>query len=191
MSSKSSQLHAHLKQTFPEFSSNDRLSYLYSNWPASRTSNATSFATALAWWQNVLVSSLSLLSNDSLVLHANPELLDLFKWDNVGRPACLGAVILELAMTRRLIAVKEYMSSTTPVQPSTSAAAQGPGWPRWFASNLVGKPMWWALRQLSIVEEEDEDELRRSRTAQAWKEAQKDWVLYEAVQVGLISFFER
>lgn len=125
------------------------------------------------------------------MLRASPELLDQFKWDKVGRPTCLGAVILELAMSRRFISAQEYLSSITPIQPSTSAKSDVPGWPRWVASNLLGKPLWWAMKQMSIVDEEDNDaESRRKSSAQAWKEAQRDWVVLQAVQVrfGLYTF---
>ncbi|KAF8583189.1 hypothetical protein K439DRAFT_1647301 [Ramaria rubella] len=124
------------------------------------------------WWRRTLLQVLSTAaqpsSPDVLVLHADTALLDRLRCDGlgVGKPLGIGSVLTELSSSGIVIPLKTFNTSTQSIYYTGSL-------PLRIASYVVGRPLWWALEQLSIVGDGESRESEEKR----WKRVQGDYVV--------------
>lgn len=112
-------------------------------------------------------------SSDRLVLHvAGPQLTESFRLEGVGKPLAIPTVIAELCRMKSYSPLQQFLTSPQSIY--------DPGWlPYRIASFVVGKPLWWALQQLSIVG--SDDALGSEGERERWKKVKGDYVV-----VGLL-----
>ncbi|KAJ7444910.1 Snf7-domain-containing protein [Mycena latifolia] len=127
-----------------------RLQSIYSDISRQKHSNPASYHANIEWWRKALeaiVRSGIQQHGSSLVLSANPSLMDLLRVSVVGKPLALPAVVAELRTQKLLFTRSDFLNSPQSVYDS--------GWlPGRIAAYVVGKPLWWALEQLGVVGEE-------------------------------------
>ncbi|KAM5535167.1 hypothetical protein V8D89_011103 [Ganoderma adspersum] len=164
-----------------------RLKSLYSDFTYQKHSNPTSYASNVEWWRRTLETtqlqgwlseshnrSSAGASPDRLVMHAyGVALADKFRVEGVGKPLSIPTVIFELCDSKALIPLSEFLGA--------SRSIYDPGWlPYRIASAVVGKPLWWALGQLGVVDNHDAP-FGDSGTTERWKKIRGDYV-----SVGLL-----
>lgn len=170
-----------------------RLKSLYSDISRQKTSNPAAYTSNVEWWKRCLstlvANGLQVGTSDALVLHASPELAEALRLEGVGKPLGLAAVIVRAALfppvacshalllgkselrdSRSLIPFDEFMTSTTSVYYRGSVAYRA-------ASFALGKPLWWALEQLSLVDSENVE----SETS-LWRKVKGKYVVLENVE---------
>ena len=85
--------------------SNSRIQSLYSDISRQKHSNPTTYNSNIAWWHSTLEAIVShgWLPNtpDRLILHAEQSLLESLRYERVGKPLCLGTVIVSIFHARR------------------------------------------------------------------------------------------
>lgn len=78
--------------------SNLRIQSLYSDISRQKHSNPTTYNSNIAWWHATLEAIVShgwlLNTPDRLILHAEQTLLETLRYERVGKPLCLGTVIV-------------------------------------------------------------------------------------------------
>lgn len=81
----------------PEYS-NARAQFFYSSLPPRKQVNPTGYNGAITWWRTTLAALVSkgLLGDDKLILVADDDLREKLRWNQIGRPLSLGAVIVSL-----------------------------------------------------------------------------------------------
>lgn len=196
-SSKSSGLFSALQR--PEFADSERLAFLYANILPLKERNPASYKTIIAWWHQLLLEIVPEASEDKLVLHASDRLATSLATESSGRPLSLGCVLVSLGSSssifetriltfcchqqelssgpkEALIRLEEFLTSAAPL-----SQRHRQSWPFWVASNAVSRPLWWALKQLSIVEESQNQ--ASSHAAALWDKYKGDWVAVELVEV--------
>ncbi|OCH92214.1 hypothetical protein OBBRIDRAFT_818381 [Obba rivulosa] len=166
---------------------------LYSDFSRQKHSNPTSYTSNVEWWRRTLEAIVlagwqaqSQPSNpDRLVLHADRVTLpESFRYEGVGKPLSLATVIVstrsEALSTSPAVcfimtayySLSEFLSS--------SKSIYDPGWlPYRIASFVVGKPLWWALEQMSLVDSED---ISSSSDRERWKKIQGDYVVLSLLE---------
>ncbi|THH10698.1 hypothetical protein EW145_g1134 [Phellinidium pouzarii] len=160
----------------PTFSSlsTSRLKSIYSDLSRQKASNPASFHSNVDWWKRTLgafvLLGLQSDSKNSLILHASPELSESLRYDGVGKPLGLAAVITELQDTRALIPLSDFLNSPISVYDTGSLAYK-------IASCVVGKPLWWALEQLSLVDSE-----RVESETSIWRKVRGHYVVLANVE---------
>jgi charged multivesicular body protein 7 len=82
----------------------------------------------------------------------------------------LGSKKSELSRERVVIPFSSFQSSSKSVYSSS--------WPAWIFSNIVSKPLWWALSHTGIVEDTSS-----SDTFELWKKTAGDYVWLPLVEV--------
>ncbi|KAH9935034.1 uncharacterized protein B0H18DRAFT_1082745 [Fomitopsis serialis] len=164
-------------------SSASRLKTLYSDFSRQKQSNPTSYASNIEWWRRtleVIVLKGWLAESDSksthpdrLVLRASGSTLaDNFRYEGVGKPLGLPTVVVchqpsspydaELCTSRTYFPLSDFLNSTKSIY--------DPGWlPYRIASYVVGKPLWWALNNLTSYSEQ-------------WKRVKGDYVLLSLLE---------
>ncbi|KAL5511111.1 hypothetical protein ACEPAH_4326 [Sanghuangporus vaninii] len=151
-----------------------RLKSLYSDISRQKTSNPAAYTSNVEWWKRTLgtlaAHGLQVGTSDTLILHASLELVETLRFEGVGKPLGLAAVISELRDNLSLIPLDEFMNSTTSVYYRGSLAYRA-------ASYALGKPLWWALEQLSLVDSESVE----SETS-LWKKLKGKYVVLENVE---------
>ncbi|TRM62605.1 hypothetical protein BD626DRAFT_403645 [Schizophyllum amplum] len=163
-----------------------RLQGLYSDFAQKKQSNPTSYNANVEWWRKALEAHvLSGASKSRLVLAANRQLIDAMRVEGVGKPAGLGEVVTALVASHTLIPHSLFLSSVQTIYPSSSWIPS----PTTVVTYVVGKPLWWAMEQLSIV---GEDSLlgsltSRASSSQSWY---GDYVLLPAVEQTATTIFE-
>ncbi|KLO08957.1 Snf7-domain-containing protein [Schizopora paradoxa] len=129
--------------------STTRLKALYSDISLQKHSNPTSFNANVEWWKrtltDVVANGLQASSPDVLSLTVSQSLQEDLRYEGAGKPLGLASVVSELRDTHALIPFEHFLSSTTPIYHSGSLAYR-------VATTVVGKPLWWALQQLSFVD---------------------------------------
>jgi charged multivesicular body protein 7 len=106
---------------------------------------------------------------EHLILHADPDLIQRFAIPKVGKPLALGAVVIELQMSRALIPLSSFLTSEISIYSS--------GWlPGRLASYVVGKPLWWVFEQLGLTSNNAETAARDNH---AWF---GDYVMVELLE---------
>ncbi|KAF8511566.1 Snf7-domain-containing protein [Hysterangium stoloniferum] len=151
--------------------SSSRLKSLYSDFSLQKQSNPAGFQSNLDWWRRTILHLLSTSgqpsSQDILVLHAESSLIDGLRCEElgVGRPLGIASVITELAASGVIMALTAFQTSGQSIYYSGSLPAR-------LASYLVGRPLWWALEQLSVVGESS-----RESEENRWKRVQGDYVV--------------
>lgn len=178
-----------------------RLKFLYSDFSGQKHANPSSFTSSVEWWRRTLEavvlngwqaqSAAESSMPDRLVLHATGQTMaESFRLEGVGRPLGLPAVIvspctliahiIEMSYWWILLVKAELCHSKTyfPLTQFLNAtqSVYDPGWlPYRIASFVVGKPLWWALQQLSIVS--SDDSYGSSGEAERWKKVKGDYVV--------------
>ncbi|KAL5489779.1 hypothetical protein ACEPAI_4611 [Sanghuangporus weigelae] len=151
-----------------------RLKSLYSDISRQKTSNPAAYTSNVEWWKRTLgtlaAHGLQVGTSDTLILHANPELVETLRLEGVGKPLGLAAVISELRDHHSLIPLDEFINSSATVYYRGSLAYRA-------ASYALGKPLWWALEQLSLVDSESVE----SETS-LWKKLKGKYVMLENVE---------
>ncbi|GJJ11076.1 hypothetical protein Clacol_005307 [Clathrus columnatus] len=158
--------------SFPTYTSvsSSRLKSLYSDFSLQKQSNPAGFQSNVEWWHKTLLHLLRTasqpISSDVLILHANNFLLDGLsnKELGVGKPLGIGAVLTELSTLNVTMPLNTFLNSVESIYYTGSIAGR-------VASYLVGRPLWWALKQLNIVGEasSESDEKR-------WKRVQGNYI---------------
>ncbi|KAI0093725.1 Snf7-domain-containing protein [Irpex rosettiformis] len=169
--------------TFKNISSS-RLKFLYSDFSRQKQSNPASFTSNAEWWRRTLEAitvkgwqehgATHSAHPNRLVLHATgPQIIEQFKVEGVGKPLGLATVISELCEQKAFFPLNQFRTSKQSIY--------DPGWlPYRIASFIIGKPLWWALQQLSIV---SSDEGAGSESdAQRWKKVKGDYVVINLVE---------
>ncbi|KAM0792526.1 hypothetical protein ACM66B_005195 [Microbotryomycetes sp. NB124-2] len=151
--------------SLPEYKS-QRAQFLYSSLPSRKVANPIGYNGAVTWWRNTLstLASKGLLGDDKLVLHVDEDLRERLRWDRIGRPSSLGAVITELALKGELVPFDDYLTASNESDPTS-------------VLSLVTRPLSWAFSKLfgstPISEQVDQRE---------WQQAQGDWVITPLVE---------
>ncbi|TBU50771.1 Snf7-domain-containing protein [Dichomitus squalens] len=174
-----------------------RLKSLYSDFTYQKQSNPTSYASNVEWWRHTLEAALlrgwlsqshnannTGASSDRLVLHAyGVAFADKFRVEGVGKPLSIPTVIFELCNSKALIPLSDFLSA--------SRSIYDPGWlPYRIASFVVGKPLWWALGQLGIVDNHGAA-FGDSGTAERWKKVRGDYVSVALLEGAAERILER
>lgn len=195
--------------------SSTRLKSLYSDFTHQKHSNPSSYASNVEWWRHTLEAALlrgwlsesSTLSAvpDRLVLHAyGVAFADRFRVEGVGKPLSIPTVIVsivslvfrhrvphrcsslvkfELCSSKSLIPLSDFMNA--------SRSIYDPGWlPYRIANYVVGKPLWWALGQLGIVESNGAV-FGDSGTTERWKKVRGDYVAVSLLESAAERILER
>ncbi|KAI0780948.1 Snf7-domain-containing protein [Trametes elegans] len=182
--------------TLPTYasSSTSRLKSLYSDFTYQKQSNPTSYASNVEWWRRTLEGALlrgwlsesqrSGATPDRLVLHATGvAFTEYFRVEGVGKPLSIPTVISELCASKVLIPLSEFRTATRSIY--------DPGWlPYRVASFVVGKPLWWALGQLGIVDTQA-GAFGDSSTAERWRKVQGDYVAVSLLEAAAKRVLER
>ena len=167
---------------------NSRIQSLYSDISRQKHSNPTTYNANITWWHTTLeaIVSRGWLPNtpDRLILHAEQSLLEILRYERVGKPLCLGTVIVRcLSCSKKLssrpsfsLAKTELVDSrdAVPLQQFLTAlqSVHDPGWlPYRVVAFVLGKPLQWALHQLNLNSAEDESDTER------WNHIKGDYVL--------------
>ncbi|KAI0032209.1 Snf7-domain-containing protein [Vararia minispora EC-137] len=156
--------------------STSRLHSLYADIARQKLSNPAAFQSTVSWWRATLQSTLAKgwqpRTTDKLILHADPVVLpEALRYEGVGKPLCLSTVIAELANTKTLIPLNQFLVSRQSIY--------DPGWlPYRIASFVLGKPLWWALQQMNIVSADDGNET----DAERWKYVHGDYVFVDLLE---------
>lgn len=154
--------------------STSRLKSIYSDLSRQKNSNPAAFNSNLEWWRKTLIDLVQLGlqadTSDSLLLHVDSNLAEILRYEGVGKPLGLAAVITELRDTNILFPLDNFMNSSHPIYESASIAYKA-------ASYILGKPLWWALEQLSLV-----DSNRIESEAQLWMKLKGTYVVLDLVE---------
>ncbi|KAG7092597.1 hypothetical protein E1B28_008940 [Marasmius oreades] len=139
--------------------SRERLKTLYSDFSRQKQSSPTSYEAKIAWWKRALECYLVADSSDSLVLHANSDLLEDLRVEGVGRPIGLNAVIAELTTSTSsppppMLLLATFLSLPNSIYSSRSPLSYVTAVPKLLLSYGVAKPLWWALEQVGVVGED-------------------------------------
>jgi len=123
----------------------------------------------LAGWQSQSQAS----NPDRLVLHADGvSIPESFRYEGVGKPLSLATVIVELCSMKAYYSLTDFLNA--------SKSIYDPGWlPYRIASFVIGKPLWWALEQLNIV---DADDISSSSDKERWKKVRGDYVILSLLE---------
>ncbi|KZT26511.1 hypothetical protein NEOLEDRAFT_1177512 [Neolentinus lepideus HHB14362 ss-1] len=157
--------------------STSRLQALYADFSRQKQSNPTSYRSNVDWWRHTLETIVSEGwqgegYSDRLVLHASPSLADIFRYEGVGKPLSLSTVVTELCDSKAYIPLQYFLTSTQSIYDHGSL-------PLRIASYVLGKPLWWALQQVGIV---DGDQSRSESDAQKWRKVKGDYVVVDLVE---------
>ncbi|KAL7283383.1 hypothetical protein ACG7TL_002813 [Trametes sanguinea] len=175
-------------------SSTSRLKSLYSDFTYQKHSNPTSYSSNVEWWRRTLESALvrgwlsqshgSGATPDRIVLHATGvSFIEHFRVEGVGKPLSIPTVISELCSSKALIPLSDFLNAARSIY--------DPGWlPYRIASFVVGKPLWWALGQLGIVDTQDST-FGDSSTAERWKKVKGDYVVVSLLEGAAERIIER
>ncbi|CAO1621751.1 unnamed protein product [Sympodiomycopsis kandeliae] len=176
--------------TLPEFQSrtshSSPLPSLYSSLSSLRSSNPSAYRANVDWWNKHLSQSVAQGSSrtvkgkaketDRLVLKVDEDLLDGWTIEEVGRPMGLATVVNDLSQSGHLIQLRAYLNSPTPFSSPLSSSSSKSRIPsaRSVAGFVIGKPLWWALSQMGISGQgdEEEDEMRE------WQKVKGQWVVW-------------
>ncbi|KAG8934572.1 hypothetical protein FRC02_009652 [Tulasnella sp. 418] len=172
----SSQLADFLSSTIPEFKTPPppRLQSLFADVSIQKNANQEGYRSTLAWWtrllQSVVQSGNQPSSDDVLILHASEELPAALRWNKVGRPLGLGLIVQDLTSEGTLVPVTSFISSP-------ASLYYQPGLAYRTASYIIGRPLWWALSQMSLV-----DGSSSLTDEERWKKAKGDYVVRSLVE---------
>jgi charged multivesicular body protein 7 len=181
-----------------------RLQALYADFARQKHSSPAAFRANLDWWAQTLRALVDRRLQPGcphgLVLRTNANLPDTFRYEGVGKPLSLGAVIVriptahcarvylervhpgrkadlvllaktELTFEKQLFPLSKFLSAPYSVYDPGSTAY-------WLVSTIVGKPLWWALQQTGIVGTEESTET----DAQRWRRVASDYVVLPLVE---------
>ncbi|KAG8856046.1 hypothetical protein FRB96_006613 [Tulasnella sp. 330] len=172
-----SDLSSFLSSSWPEYKSPPppRLQSLYSDISRQKLSNPDGFRSSIGWWtktlQAIVKAGKQPQSSDHLVLHATDQLSECLRWEKVGRPLGLGAILEDLTSSSAAIPLVQFLKSSTSIDYTPSLAYRA-------ATYVLGKPLWWALSQLSLAG----DDGLSITSEQRWKKFHGDYVIRSLVE---------
>lgn len=145
--------------TLPEYkTTSQRLQSLYSDLAKKRLSNPTGYNANVEWWRRTLteVTSRGLQSTSVLVLHADSQLAEKFRWEKVGKPLGIGYAMTSLSTpttsspaSAPLIPLARFLTLPNSIYlPESSLAYR-------VASAVIGRPLWWAFQQAGLASGDD------------------------------------
>ncbi|KAG8745692.1 hypothetical protein FRC12_014479, partial [Ceratobasidium sp. 428] len=145
--------------TLPEYkTSSQRLQSLYSDLAKKRLSNPAGYTSNVEWWRRALseITARGLQSAGVLVLRADSQLVDEFRWEKVGRPLGVGYALTSLSApstsspaSAPFISLARFLGLPFSIYlPESSLAYR-------VASVVVGQPLWWALQQAGLASGDD------------------------------------
>lgn len=77
-----------------------RLKSLYSDFSRQRVSNPASYTSNIDWWRRALPQFVAMGlqddTTDTLILHASPEMVESLRYEGVGKPLGLAAIVVRL-----------------------------------------------------------------------------------------------
>ncbi|PCH37990.1 hypothetical protein WOLCODRAFT_96248 [Wolfiporia cocos MD-104 SS10] len=170
-----------------------RLKSLYSDFSLQKQSNPTSYTSNVEWWRRTLEQfvlrglqskhSTQSSGTDRLVFHVSGSALaDDFRVEGIGKPLSLPTVITELCESKQYYPLPEFLSS--------SKSIEDPEWlPYRIASYVIGKPLWWALQQLSIVS--PDDTRGHASYNERWKKVKGDYVVLSLLDTAFHNVMKR
>ncbi|KAG9014590.1 hypothetical protein FRB94_011768 [Tulasnella sp. JGI-2019a] len=173
----SSDLSSFLSSSWPEYKSPPppRLQSLYSDVSRQKQANPEGFKSSVGWWtrtlQAIVKAGKQPQSNDHLVLHASDQLSEGLRWEKVGRPLGLGAILEDLTSSTSILPLQPFLKSSTPINYTPGLAYR-------TAAFVLGKPLWWALAQLSLTGSDGGS----MTSEQRWKTFQGDYVIKALLQ---------
>ncbi|KAG8748278.1 hypothetical protein FRC10_007668 [Ceratobasidium sp. 414] len=145
--------------TLPEYkTSSQRLQSLYSDLAKKRLSNPVGYAANVEWWRRTLsdVTARGLQPAGVLVLRADSQLVDEFRWEKVGQPLGVGYALTSLSTpstsspaSAPFIPLARFLSLPYSIYVPESGLAYR------IASAAVGRPLWWALQQAGLAGSDD------------------------------------
>ncbi|TFY63276.1 hypothetical protein EVJ58_g3334 [Rhodofomes roseus] len=110
-------------------------------------------------------------------------LADDFRYEGVGKPLGLPTVLAELCASKAYFSLPDFLNSAKSVY--------DPGWlPLRIATYVVGKPLWWALKQLSIVSSDD-SVLGDASYNEQWRKVRGDYVLLSVLERAADNVIQR
>lgn len=97
----------------------------------------------------------------------------------------IGTVVDDLAASRHLIPVREFLNSSIPITGPSTQSNSRIGLPsaRSVASFVVGKPLWWALGQLGVTASGADDDTEQSDMRE-WARAKGQYVIWDNLQTS-------
>ncbi|KZT09530.1 uncharacterized protein LAESUDRAFT_646919 [Laetiporus sulphureus 93-53] len=174
--------------------STSRLKALYSDFSLQKHSNPTSYSSNVEWWRRTLeavvlrgwpyINQTQSAIPDRLVLHAEGAALsEDFRFEGVGKPLSLPTVISELCAMKAYFSLPEFLSAPQSIY--------NPGWlPYRIASYVIGKPLWWSLQQLNIMNAED-NTLGHTSYNERWKKVRGDYVVLSLLERAADNVIQR
>ncbi|KAG8806326.1 hypothetical protein FRC17_005079 [Serendipita sp. 399] len=160
--------------SLPEFTSTPRIQSLYSDLGRQKLSNPSGYAANLSWWRSVLQELVSrrLQPNKShaLVLHVDQDLSDALRWDKVGRPAGLSAVVDDMTRDGDLHPLGLFLMSSLSIYESGSVVGR-------VADIVIKRSFWWAMEHLNLVSSDGSES-----SAARWKRVCGDYVVLSVVK---------
>ncbi|EPQ58042.1 hypothetical protein GLOTRDRAFT_72055 [Gloeophyllum trabeum ATCC 11539] len=167
-------------------SSTSRLQALYSDFTRQKQSNPTSYQSNIDWWRRTLEAVVSKgwqheASQDRLILHASPSLAEVFRYEGVGKPLSLSTVITELCDSKAYIPLQYFLTASQSIYDPGSL-------PLRIASYVLGRPLWWALQQVGIV---DGEQGGSESDSQRWRKVKGDYVVVSLVEKVADAVIER
>ncbi|KAK4058705.1 hypothetical protein OIO90_000149 [Microbotryomycetes sp. JL221] len=154
--------------SLPEYHS-QRAQFLYSSLPARKVANPTGYNGAITWWRTTLstLTSKGLIGDDKLVLHVDEDLRESLRWNKIGRPSSLGAVVAELDLKGEYVPLKQFLRGHN--EPDS----------QWSVLSVVTRPLAWAASKVlgsssSASSEQIDDK--------EWRTRQGEWVIVPLVE---------
>lgn len=172
-----------------------RLKSLYSDFSRQKVSNPASFNSNVEWWKRTLSAlveqGMQKGTSDVLILHASSEISESLRYEGAGKPLGLAAVLVcttdlvalirftqmihlgktELKYNQSLIPLRAFMNAKTSIYYPGSLVYR-------VTSYVVGKPLWWALEQLNLV---DSDKVMESETT-LWKKIEGRYIVVGSLE---------
>ncbi|QRV85940.1 vacuolar-sorting protein SNF7 [Ceratobasidium sp. AG-Ba] len=145
--------------TLPEYkATSQRLQSLYSDLAKKRISNPSGYNANVEWWRRTLseVTSRDLQPAGILVLHADSQLAEEFRWEKVGKPLGIGYALTSLSTpstscpaSASFIPLTRFLALPHSIYlPESSLAYRA-------VSAVIGRPLWWALQQAGLAAGDD------------------------------------
>ncbi|KAG9123599.1 hypothetical protein FRC07_014581 [Ceratobasidium sp. 392] len=135
-----------------------RLQSLYSDLAKKRISNPAGYTSNVEWWRRTLseVTARGLQPAGVLVLRADSQLVDEFRWGKVGQPLGVGYALTSLSTpptsspaSAPFIPLARFLALPHSIYLPESGLAYR------VASAIIGQPLWWALQQAGLAGSDD------------------------------------
>lgn len=92
-----------------------RLKSIYSDLSRQKTSNPAAFKANVDWWKRTLSAyvgrALQANHTDTLILDAQPDIVESFRYEGVGKPLGMAAVIVRHVLYHKLLVISRISPS--------------------------------------------------------------------------------